>query len=61
MGKMNIPMHCLGFSLNPFLYDTNYLNSYALNCEREVVHRILKAFDKVGEEEKEQRVLCQQF
>ncbi|KAL2901118.1 RNA-binding protein MRN1 [Bienertia sinuspersici] len=27
--KMNIPMHCLGFALNPFFYDSNYLQTPA--------------------------------
>uniref|UniRef100_A0A803N8U3 HAT C-terminal dimerisation domain-containing protein n=1 Tax=Chenopodium quinoa TaxID=63459 RepID=A0A803N8U3_CHEQI len=43
--KLNIPMHCLGFALNPFIYDTNYLQSpapggvprRAPNYDREVV------------------------
>jgi len=25
MEKMNIPMHCLGFALNPRVYDANFL------------------------------------
>ncbi|XP_063935480.1 uncharacterized protein LOC135147056 [Daucus carota subsp. sativus] len=67
--KMNIPMHCLGFALNPFFYDVNYLNSPAPggeprrspNCDREVVNGVLRAFDKVGEDEEERRVFRMQL
>lgn len=67
--KMNIPVHCLGFALNPYYYDTNYLQSpapsgkprRAPNCDREVVQGVLKAFDKIGEDEEERRVLRHQL
>ncbi|KAK1352226.1 hypothetical protein POM88_053490 [Heracleum sosnowskyi] len=67
--KMNIQMHCLGFALNPFFYDINYLKSpapggesrRAPNCDREVVQGVLDAFDKVGEDEEERRVLRRQL
>lgn len=67
--KMNIPIHCLGFALNPFFYDVNYLNSPAPggeprrppNCDWEVVNGVLRAFDKVGEDEEERRVLRMQL
>uniref|UniRef100_A0A803N8L1 HAT C-terminal dimerisation domain-containing protein n=1 Tax=Chenopodium quinoa TaxID=63459 RepID=A0A803N8L1_CHEQI len=67
--KLNIPMHCLGFALNPFFYDTNYLQSpapggvprRAPNYDREVVQGVIKAFDKIGEDEEERRVLRQQL
>ncbi|KAK8553256.1 hypothetical protein V6N13_024322 [Hibiscus sabdariffa] len=57
--KMNITMHCLGFTLNPFFYDSKYLNVEALggiarrapNQDREVVVGVLKAFDRIGEDE----------
>lgn len=26
---MNVPMHCLGFALNPYFYDINYMQSPA--------------------------------
>ncbi|KAL8091636.1 hypothetical protein AgCh_034045 [Apium graveolens] len=66
---MNIPVHCLGFALNPYYYDTNYLQSpapsgkprRAPNCDREVVQGVLKAFDKIGEDEEERRVLRHQL
>lgn len=67
--KMNIPMHCLGFALNPYYYDVNYLQSpapgeesrRAPNCDREVVQGVLRAFDKIGEDEEERRVLRHQL
>ncbi|KAL8156125.1 hypothetical protein AgCh_001281 [Apium graveolens] len=67
--KMNIPVHCLGFALNPYYYDTNYLQfpapggepRRAPNCDREVVQGVLKAFDKIGEDEEERRVLRHQL
>ncbi|KAL4383112.1 hypothetical protein GQ457_15G019790 [Hibiscus cannabinus] len=57
--KMNITMHCLGFSLNNFFYDSKYLNveapggiaRRAPNQDREVVAGVLKAFDRIGEDE----------
>lgn len=63
--KMNVRMHCLGFALNPFFYDTHYLQSpapggeprRAPNHDKEVVEGVLKAFDKIGEDEEERRVL----
>uniref|UniRef100_A0A803LFV4 HAT C-terminal dimerisation domain-containing protein n=1 Tax=Chenopodium quinoa TaxID=63459 RepID=A0A803LFV4_CHEQI len=67
--KLNITMHCLGFALNPFFYDTNYLQSPAPGGEprrapkydREVVQGVIKAFDKIAEDEEERRVLRQQL
>ncbi|XP_017246829.1 uncharacterized protein LOC108218414 [Daucus carota subsp. sativus] len=67
--KMNVPMHCLGFALNPYSYDVNYLQSLAPggkprpvpNCNLEVVQGVLKAFDKIGEDEEERRILHQQI
>ncbi|WOH15059.1 hypothetical protein DCAR_0934593 [Daucus carota subsp. sativus] len=67
--KMNLPMHCLGFALNPFYYDVNYLKSpapggesrRAPNCDREVVQGVLDAFDRVGEDQEEKRVFRRQL
>ncbi|WOH11921.1 hypothetical protein DCAR_0831417 [Daucus carota subsp. sativus] len=62
-------MHCLGFALNPYFYDVNYLQSpapggeprRAPNCDLEVVQGVLKAFDKIGEDGEERRILRQQL
>ncbi|KAK8628654.1 hypothetical protein V6N13_009240 [Hibiscus sabdariffa] len=67
--KMNITMNCLGFSLNPFFYDYKYLNveapggiaRRAPNQDREVVARVLKAFDRIGEDENEKAELRKQL
>ncbi|XP_074299373.1 uncharacterized protein LOC141630454 [Silene latifolia] len=67
--KMNIPLHCLGFSLNPHFYDANYLKTPAPgglprrppNADREVVSGVLKAFDKIGEDAAEKTLLRQQL
>ena len=37
--KMNIPMHCLGFTLNSFYYDSKYFN---LDAHGGVAKRALK-------------------
>ncbi|KAL4352135.1 hypothetical protein GQ457_06G017710 [Hibiscus cannabinus] len=52
--KMNITMHCLGFSLNHFFYDSKYLNveapgriaRRAPNQDREVVAELRKQLAK---------------
>ncbi|XP_074304319.1 uncharacterized protein LOC141639034 [Silene latifolia] len=67
--KMNIPLHCLGFALNPHFYDANYLKTPAPgglprrppNADREVVNGVLKAFDKIGEDAAEKTLLRQQL
>ena len=67
--KINIPMHCLGFALNPFYYDAHYLNALAPggesrrapNQDREVVAGVLKFFDKIGEDENEKAELRRQL
>ncbi|KAL9690375.1 hypothetical protein QQ045_010773 [Rhodiola kirilowii] len=67
--KMNIPMHCLGFALNSFFYDINYLRSpapggtdrRAPNLDKEVVSGVLQAFEKIGEDESERRILRDQM
>ncbi|GMJ08624.1 hypothetical protein like AT4G15020 [Hibiscus trionum] len=67
--KMNITMHCLGFALNPFFYDSKYLNAKAPgevprrapNQDREIVAEVLKAFDRIGEDENEKAELRKQL
>ncbi|KAL2901126.1 Zinc finger BED domain-containing protein 1 [Bienertia sinuspersici] len=67
--KMNIPMHCLAFALNPYYYDANYLQIPATggearrapNYDKEVVQGVLDAFDKIGEDEEERKVLRHQL
>lgn len=67
--KMNIPMHCLGNTLNPLYYDVNYLKSpapggemrRAHNQDKEVVVGVLNAFDKIGEHESEKAELRNQL
>ncbi|GMI89574.1 hypothetical protein like AT4G15020 [Hibiscus trionum] len=67
--NMNITMHCLRFALNPFFYDSKYLNvetpggipRRAPNQDREVVAEVLKAFDRIGEDENEKDELCKQL
>ncbi|KAL2926313.1 Zinc finger BED domain-containing protein 1 [Bienertia sinuspersici] len=67
--KMNIPMHCLAFALNPYYYDANYLQipapggeaRRAPNYDKEVVQGVLDAFDKIGEDEEERKVLRHQL
>ncbi|KAK9665685.1 hypothetical protein RND81_14G128800 [Saponaria officinalis] len=52
--KMNVPIHCSGFALNPRFYDANYLLSTAPGClkrnapnlDKEVVTGVMKAFEK---------------
>ncbi|KAL2929586.1 L-seryl-tRNA(Sec) selenium transferase [Bienertia sinuspersici] len=67
--KMNIPMHCLAFALYPYYYDANYLQipapggeaRRAPNYDKEVVQGVLDAFDKIGEDEEERKVLRHQL
>ncbi|KAJ9567783.1 hypothetical protein OSB04_003749 [Centaurea solstitialis] len=67
--KMTIPLHCLGFALNPRFYDKNYLSKMAPggiprkvpNQDVEVVSGVMATFDKVSENEEEGRVLRDQF
>ncbi|KAL2902397.1 UDP-N-acetylmuramyl-tripeptide synthetase [Bienertia sinuspersici] len=57
------------FALIPFLDDSNYLQTLAPGGEarraptfdREVIDRVLKTFDKLGENEEEKRMLRQQL
>ncbi|KAK8533799.1 hypothetical protein V6N13_028514 [Hibiscus sabdariffa] len=66
---MNITMHYLGFALNPFFYDSKYISVEALdgiarrapNQDREVVVGVLKAFDRICEDENEKVELRRQL
>ncbi|KAJ9564787.1 hypothetical protein OSB04_000753 [Centaurea solstitialis] len=67
--KMTIPLHCVGFALNPRFYDKNYLSKMAPggiprkapNQDVEVVSGVMKTFDRISEDEEEGRVLRDQF
>ncbi|XP_052622385.1 uncharacterized protein LOC128127744 [Lactuca sativa] len=67
--KMTIPLHCLGFALNPKYYDKHYLAKLAPggmkrnppNEDREVIVGVLKAFEKISESEEEEKQLREQF
>ncbi|KAL4556082.1 hypothetical protein LXL04_038722 [Taraxacum kok-saghyz] len=67
--KMNIPLHCLGFALNPRFYDRHYLQKMATggmqrkapNQDKEVVQGVMEAFGRISENEEEGRMLREQF
>ena len=67
--KMTIPLHCLGFALNPKYYNKNYLAKLARggmkrnppNEDREVIIGVLKAFEKISESKEEEKQLREQF
>lgn len=67
--KMTIPLHCLGFALNPRFYNKHYLQQLAPggiprkapNFDKEVVVGVMKAFERIAENEDEERVLREQF
>ncbi|KAL4587556.1 hypothetical protein LXL04_000428 [Taraxacum kok-saghyz] len=67
--KMNIPLHCLGFALNPRFYDRHYLQKMAPggmqrkapNQDKEVVQGVMEAFGRISENEEEGRMLREQF
>ena len=67
--KMNIPLHCLGFALNPRFYDRQYLQKMAPggmqrkapNQDKEVVQGVMEAFGRISENEEEGRMLREQF
>ncbi|KAK8634244.1 hypothetical protein V6N13_015072 [Hibiscus sabdariffa] len=69
MGEDAHIMHCLGFALNPFFYDSKYLNvegpsgiaRRAPNQDREIVAGVLKAFDRICEDENEKAELRKQL
>ena len=63
--KMNIPMHCLAFALNPRFYDPLYLQTpapggiprRAPNLDKEVVMGVMEAFERITKSSKEQKLL----
>ena len=67
--KMNVPMHCLGFALTPRFYDPHYLaipapggtTRKAPNLDMEVIIGVLKAFEKIAENDEEMKLLREQF
>ncbi|KAL4558645.1 hypothetical protein LXL04_036846 [Taraxacum kok-saghyz] len=68
--KMTIPLHCLGFALNPKYYDKRYLEKLAPggmkrnppNQDKKVIVGVLKAFARISEsEEEEEKLLREQF
>ncbi|KAL4563954.1 hypothetical protein LXL04_028003 [Taraxacum kok-saghyz] len=67
--KMTIPLHCLGFALNPKYYDKSYLEKLAPggmkrnppNQDKEVIVGVLKAFGRISESEEEEKLLREQF
>ncbi|XP_074297184.1 uncharacterized protein LOC141627876 [Silene latifolia] len=67
--KMNVPLHCLGFALNPRFYNAKYLMSTAPggvkrkapNTDKEVVTRVMKAFEKFATNSSEEVKLREQF
>ena len=66
---MNVPMHCLEFALTPRFYDPHYLaiptpggtTRKAPNLDREVIIGVLKAFEKIVENDEEMKLLREQF
>jgi len=65
---MNIPLHCLGFALNPHFFKINYqspapggMPRHPPNSDKEVVKGLLEAFDKIGESETKRRLLRQKM
>ncbi|XP_058008867.1 uncharacterized protein LOC131183059 [Hevea brasiliensis] len=67
--KMNILMHCLGFTLTPRFYDHHYLETpaprevptNAPNLDKEVVLGVMDAFGRIAENGAEQKLLHEQF
>ena len=63
--KINIPIHCLGFALNPRFYDANFLKILAPggverkppNLDSEVMLGVLEAFRKITESKEEGKLL----
>ncbi|KAJ8435653.1 hypothetical protein Cgig2_003308 [Carnegiea gigantea] len=66
---MNIPIHCLGFALNPRFYDANFLKIPAAgvverkpsNLDSEVMLGVLEAFRKITESKEEEKLLREQY
>ncbi|KAK9690186.1 hypothetical protein RND81_09G110000 [Saponaria officinalis] len=67
--KMNVPIHCVGFALNPRFYDANYLKSpapggvsrKAPNLDKEVVTGLMKSLEKLANNPLEESKLRDQF
>ncbi|KAK9048331.1 hypothetical protein SSX86_032706 [Deinandra increscens subsp. villosa] len=67
--KMTIPLHCLGFALNPRFYDARFLETLAPggikrkapNLDKEVVQGVLEGFNRIAENRDESRNLREQF
>jgi hypothetical protein len=67
--KMNIPLHSLAFALNPKYYDRMYIDEpapggfvrKAPNKDSDVMKALLDAFNKIGDDASEQKILRQQF
>ncbi|KAJ9567450.1 hypothetical protein OSB04_003416 [Centaurea solstitialis] len=67
--KMTIPLHCLGFALNPRFYDRRYLEELAPgglprkapNEDVEVIKNVMEAFERIAENKEEDRLLREQF
>ncbi|KAJ9560251.1 hypothetical protein OSB04_005411 [Centaurea solstitialis] len=67
--KMTIPLHCLGFALNPRFYDKTYLGKLAPggiarkapNQDVEVVRSVMDAFARIAENDEEFKLLRDQF
>ncbi|KAJ8435651.1 hypothetical protein Cgig2_003306 [Carnegiea gigantea] len=66
---MNIPIHCLGFALNPRFYDANFLKILAPggverkppNLDSEEMSGVLEAFRKITESKEEEKLLRGQY
>ncbi|KAJ9567218.1 hypothetical protein OSB04_003184, partial [Centaurea solstitialis] len=64
--KMTIPLHCLGFALNPRFYDRRYLEELAPVClprkapneDVEVIKNVMEAFERIAENKEEDRAIC---
>ncbi|KAK7282352.1 hypothetical protein RIF29_11044 [Crotalaria pallida] len=67
--KMNYSLHCLGFALFPRFYDKYYLATPAPRgsarqapiADAEVVKGVVDAFEKIGEDGAERKLLRDQF
>nr|XP_043631554.1 uncharacterized protein LOC122603007 [Erigeron canadensis] len=67
--KMTIPLHCLGFALNPKFYDRSYLEKLAPggmprkapNKDSEVVNGVMEAFQRIAEDDDEFTIYRDQY